>query len=226
MGLFINNLKSRGLLEADINGQPGEGSEDPTPDYTAEENTEPAQDQPQENAPEEGGNNEQPQENEPQQPPEGAPPEDEPPPDYTEMADDGSGEGAPPDDGSAPPQEEPESEVDDIKQREEELYNELSPEQLDIKHRELKNQYLAMYDMVVSIIDRIGDVNVAEENIHTVEYVSNNLSKLKDMLTDYVDSVYQTKSYIENSINYNRFLAVLNGINKILEEMNSKNDEK
>ena len=83
-----------------------------------------------------------------------------------------------------------------------------------------------MYDAVIAIIDRIGDINVAEQNIGTVEYVSNTLASLKDMLTDYVNDVYKTKSYIENSINYNRFLAILNGINKILEEMNSKNDEK
>jgi hypothetical protein len=44
------------------------------------------------------------------------------------------------------------------------------------------------------------------------------------MLVDYMNNVYQGKSYIENSINYNRFLAVLNGINKILEEVEKKQD--
>ena len=124
---------------------------------------------------------------------------------------------------SAPPEEK--SEVDDIKKQEEELYNELTPEQLDIKHKELKTQYLNMYDSIISIIDRLGDVNVAEENIGIVEYVSNTLANLKEMLSDYVNDVYKTKSYIENSINYNRFLVVLNAINKILEEMNSKNNK-
>ena len=134
--------------------------------------------------------------------------------------------GAPADTGTPPPDGGETSVVDDLKHQEEELYNELTPEQLDIKHKELKTQYLNMYDNVIAIIDRIGDINVAEQNIGTVEYVSNTLASLKDMLTDYVNDVYRTKSYIENSINYNRFLAILNGINKILEEMNSKNDEK
>ena len=114
--------------------------------------------------------------------------------------------------------------VDDLKKQEEELLSDLTPEQLDVKHRELKNQYLSMYDIVNSLIERIGDVAVREEDINTVEYISTTLTNLKDMITDYMNSIYKTKSYIENSINYNRFLAVLNGINKILEEMGEKED--
>lgn len=208
----------RNLLEAEVDGQPV-GEEDVPADYTTE--GEPPQNQPADQA--------QPTD---QPPADTEPPADgeEPPVDYTEgMDDDGDqyGDGAPPaDNGAPPPDDGGTAAVDDLKQQEEELYNELTPEQLDIKHKELKTQYLNMYDAVIAIIDRIGDINVAEQNIGTVEYVSNTLASLKDMLTDYVNDVYRTKSYIENSINYNRFLAILNGINKILEEMNSKNDEK
>ena len=92
-----------------------------------------------------------------------------------------------------------------------------------IQLEELNKKKELVDDEVVAIIDRIGDVNVAEENIGTIEYVSNTLANLKDMLSDYMNTVYKTKSYFENSINYNRFLAVLGGINKVLEEMNSKN---
>ena len=81
-----------------------------------------------------------------------------------------------------------------------------------------------MFDTTTSVIDRIGDVAVAEENFEIIKYVSNTLSNLRDMLTDYINSVYKTKSYIENLVNYNKFLAVLNGINDILEEMNKKGE--
>lgn len=124
-------------------------------------------------------------------------------------------------DSDSPDDEEP---VDDIKRQEEELYSNLTAEELDIKHRELKNQYLAMFDMISSLITRIGDVSIPEDSIPALEYISQTLIKLKDMVTNYVNFVYKTKSYIENSINYNKFLAVLNGINKILEEINTKDD--
>lgn len=203
------------LNEAEVDGQPV-GEEDVPEDYTTE--GEPSQGQ--------SGEATYPTD----QPPAEDPPtnDDEPPVDYTEGMDDGGNpdDGGPPPADGAPPPEGGTSAVNDLKQQEEELYNELTPEQLDIKHKELKTQYLNMYDTVIAIIDRVGDINVIEENIGTIEYISNTLANLKDMLSDYVNDVYKTKSYIENSINYNRFLAVLNGINKILEEMNSKNDEK
>ena len=124
-----------------------------------------------------------------------------------------------------PPPEENDQPVDDFKKQEEELYGDLTPEQLDIKHRELKNQFLSMYDITTTIIDRIGDASISKENIGIAQYISNNLIRLREMLTDYMQNVYQGKSYIENSINYNRFLAVLNGINKILEEVDKKEDK-
>lgn len=115
--------------------------------------------------------------------------------------------------------------VDDLKQKEEKLLSNLTPEQLDIKHKELKNNFLNMYDIVNNIIERISDISVNERSIATVEFISNQLSNLKDMIVDYLNTTYKTKSYIENYINYNRFMAVLNGINKLIEEMN-KNAEK
>lgn len=117
----------------------------------------------------------------------------------------------------------PTSEIDELKQQEEEMLNNLSPEQLDIKHKELKSQFLAMFDTVIGVSERVGDAVVDESDISVIGYITTTLAKMKDMISDYINSVYQTKSYIENLINYNRFIAVLNGINKILEELSSKN---
>ena len=207
--------QSGGEQSTDYTADVGEGSETQTPveqnqDQNDNQETQPeAQDDDQEDA---GGEEE--------------------PTDYTAMGDDGEGndEGGGEDDGanegdSTPVQSDEETPVDDIKKQEEELYANLTPQQLDIKHEELKNQYLAMFDMVNSIIERIGDTSTSEENIPVIEYVSKQLAELQRMLTDYMNFSYKTKSYIENSINYNRFIAVLNGINKILEEMNKKDTE-
>lgn len=219
---FLYNKFLTGLSEAEIDGQQT-GEDAPVDDYTASEdtNSQETQTTPQDTGETNPNNmNQNPQQNDPSYS------EEPPPEDYTNMEyseNPNNSSSTNPNMSSAPPEEK--SEVDDIKKQEEELYNELTPEQLDIKHKELKTQYLNMYDSIISIIDRLGDVNVAEENIGIVEYVSNTLANLKEMLSDYVNDVYKTKSYIENSINYNRFLVVLNAINKILEEMNSKNNK-
>ena len=235
MGFFFTNYKPqvKAIKEAEIDGQPG--GEETTPDYSAEDQAAeaPAEQQTAQEVPPE----DQQATTGDQAPAEGG----EEPVDYTQMdadqeaqaqevpsedggeggaADAGGGAAAAPANGPQQP-----SEVDEHKaQEEDDLYEDLTPEQLDIKHKELKNRYLEMFDTVTSVIDRIGDVSVAEENLEIITYVSNTLSGLRDMLTDYINSVYKTKSYIENLVNYNKFLAVLNGINEILEEMNKKGE--
>jgi len=139
-------------------------------------------------------------------------------------AEDPSTEPDPGQDPQTSDQNQPEEKVDEIKEKEEEIYSNLTPEQLDIKHKELKSQFLAMFDMTTEIVQRINNIALDAKDVPVVEYVSNNLSKLRKMITDYMQSVYKTKSYTENYINYNRFLATLNGISKILEEINKNED--
>lgn len=229
MGFFFTNYKPlvKPVREAEIDGQPGE--EEQTPDYTAEDQA--STTQAKQSVDDTNATEEQPAQGEEQTPAEGEGGE-EPPVDYTQMDADQEAQEVPPEDGgvqqdaggaSTNDPQQP-SEVDEHKEEEEDLYENLTPEQLDIKHKELKNRYLEMFDTTTSVIDRIGDVAVAEENFEIIKYVSNTLSNLRDMLTDYINSVYKTKSYIENLVNYNKFLAVLNGINDILEEMNKKGE--
>lgn len=135
---------------------------------------------------------------------------------------DGGGDQQPPQ-GDLNDNQDP-SPVDDIKKKEEEIYADLTPEELDIKHKELKAQYLVMFDTTTRLVQRINNISLNPEIIPVIEYVSNNLSKLRTMLVDYMESVYKTKSYTENYVNYNRFLATLNGISKILEEINKNED--
>lgn len=226
--LFASYIKP--IQEVEVDGEDQSGGEQST-DYTADADegtgtpapedqtqNQGAEDQNQDNA--QGDENQDASESE----------TNEEPTDYTEMGDDGGdgteeGGGDEGSDDATPVSSDEEAPVDDIKKQEEELYANLTPQQLDIKHEELKNQYLAMFDMVNSIIERIGDTSTSEENIPVIEYVSKQLADLQSMLTDYMNFSYKTKSYIENSINYNRFIAVLNGINKILEEMNKKDTE-
>lgn len=225
MGYFMEKLgiKLTSIKEAEADGQDMNNPDDQPSDYNTE-------DAPAAEQPTDGETTDQNAENNVAEKPNEEPPVDggeEPPMDYND-ADMASGEGEGTDDGGEePPPEEDTQPVNDIKQQEEEIYNNanMTPEQLDIKHKELKSQFLAMYDLTSSIIDRIGDASIDEENIAVVEFISENLSRLRTMLTDYIDSVYAGKSYIENAVTFNRFLATLNGINKMLEQLEKKEDK-
>ena len=214
MGYFLQKFGIKPFTEAEADGKDLADPNAQPADYTdsepasAKQLPQEAQEAPQEPQAEPEGNA-------PPPPPEGG----ENSTDYTEQD---PGDMTDTDEGDAPPVEgEEEQPVNIIKQQEEEIYD-LSPELLDIKHKELKTQFLSMYDMTTAIIDRIGDASINEENISVVEYISDTLSRLRTMLTDYVDSIYASKSYMENFVAYNRFLAVLNGVNKLLEELDKK----
>ena len=221
MGYFLNKFGITPLSEAEVDGedQNPNGTDN---DYTEDPN-EANQQTPEDNAEGDQQTNEEPAPDEGQQ----DNPDEEQTTDYTEGDPTEEGEPAP-EDGEQPAEVEDtnaeSNPVDDIKQKEEELIG-LSTHHLDIKHEELKSQFLSMYDMVTSIIERIDDATVRKDNIKVIHYISDTIVKLKSMLTDYIENVYSTRSYIENSVIYNRFLAVLNGVLKILEEMN-KNDDK
>lgn len=119
-------------------------------------------------------------------------------------------------------QEQSKAPVDDIKKTEEELYGNMSNEELDQMHKELKSRFCDLYDIIGDTIERLSGISVNEEKIHTIEYASSKLSALKDMMVDYIHNIYKTKSYIENNINYNKFLVVVNAVVKLLDGLNDE----
>lgn len=126
--------------------------------------------------------------------------------------------------GDAAPAGDGEIKADDARGMEQEIFKDLTPDQVDAKHTELKNNFVKLYDSTSNIIDRINDIPTSEQYTATIAFISNQLSDLRQMVTDYMNNVYSTKSYMENSINYNRFLATLSGINDILENISKEID--
>lgn len=230
MGLFFERFTGKSFNEAEVDGKDlsqgeqspdyGEQDQQPASDTNADNNEQPAEDNSQEQ-PQDDNQQNQDGGDDQQSPDYGA--EDDF--NYDDSGDDQSDDGGNDQGGQPAPDASAEEPVDDIKKQEEDIYASLSAEQLDIKHEELKNQFLNMFDNVNTLIEKVGNIVITEENAGAIEYVSTTLTDLHDMVTDYLYSVYKTKSYTENSINYNRFLAVLHGINKILEEVAKKEDK-
>ena len=145
--------------------------------------------------------------------------------DYTadgDMGDPGTEGGDPPPEdggGGAPAGGGEQVTADDARGMEQELFKDLTPDQIDMKHQELKSNFTKLYDSTNSIIERINDIPSNEDYLASITFVSEKLSELRTMVADYMNNVYSTKSYMENAINYNRFLSVLNSINDILDEI-------
>ena len=213
-------LKNRKVLnEVEVDGQPVDDENTPSDDYTADggEDTQ---------APADAGSD---------QPDGSEGGEEAPAEDYTQDGGDDAGgdEGGDPDaegdpeaggedaggeaggDGS-------DEQADDARGLEQEIFADLTPPQLALKHQELKSNFLKIYDSTASIIDRINEIPSDERFTTSISYVNKQLSTFRDTLTDYINDVYSTKSYMENQVNYYKFLNVLHSINQILDEINKE----
>lgn len=159
------------------------------------------------------------------EPPEGGGDDADPPAD----GDDPDGDDPEGEDGD-PPEDDGDmgggSEEDEVKSLEKEIFDSLSDGQIAIKQKELKNRFLTMYDNLSQFIERLNDIPKSADIIKPLEFVSNKLDSTSQMLDDYINYTYDTLSYVENEINYNKFIGIIKGLDDILAKISSARDKR
>lgn len=123
-------------------------------------------------------------------------------------------------------QGEDESLSSDIKSYEKELYSTLSPEERIMKNKILKRQYVTLYNTCQNAIDKFNNITSLEDVDSQIRRASNILYDLKNMISDYVLNVYNSKSYIENDVQFNRYLAILSTVKAVTDDMVNHYKEK
>lgn len=108
---------------------------------------------------------------------------------------------------------------DDIKDMENEVMEDLSDEQKFIRDKELKTLYVDLYNSISNILMKVDRVVKTTNNIRTLNYCETRLSKIQDMVYDYLLDVYKTKSYIQNLTMYYMILGTLSGIDQLLKSL-------
>lgn len=106
------------------------------------------------------------------------------------------------------------------------IFSSLSDAQMAIKDKELRNRFFNMYDSIDNVIDRINDIPKNHDNMAPIEFISKKLQELSDILSDYIGSTYDTLSYIENEVNYNKFFAILAGIGQAISNIADQYNKK
>jgi hypothetical protein len=104
---------------------------------------------------------------------------------------------------------------------EKEIFDNLSPEQQIIKVGELKGLYSKLYYSIDDIYNKLNSVdNIKPDAAKIVTRLSNTLDELKSYIEDYLSKTFDTKSYIENMVIYQKYLVIFNSVNKVLEKIN------
>ena len=107
----------------------------------------------------------------------------------------------------------------DLKDAENDIFNGLSDQDKVIMINELKDLYQDLYNRIITLYDKVNDIPKDDELIKVYNFVIDNLSDLKQFVYDYLTNTFDNKTYLENMVNYKKYLSTLNVINGILEEI-------
>ena len=67
-----------------------------------------------------------------------------------------------------------------------------------------------------SIIEKLKMVPKTTDNVNIYKRVVNTLFDLKSYIEFYLDKVFDSKSFLENDIMFNKYLGILNGVKNVL----------
>lgn len=119
--------------------------------------------------------------------------------------------------------ESPETKVDvdnNDKKKDRKIFATLSPQEQKIKTIKLKQLFMSLYDRCEQIIDKYDALGIEYEDL--IVPIQKSLAALystKEMISTYLLYLFDSKSYEENDIMFNRMLATMNRIKLITKDM-------
>lgn len=112
-----------------------------------------------------------------------------------------------------------------LKDLESVIFDDLSENEKKMKIIELKDTFISVYKKCDSILEIITEVKKDEETIQIVEYISNTLIDLKHYVNDYINNVFDYKTYVENLTQLQKYIMIFNAINKVFDQIKRENNE-
>lgn len=114
------------------------------------------------------------------------------------------------------PTDDPSAKLKDI---EKSIFDQLSQEQQAAKIKELKSLYTDTYNKCQTIVDMVSSADKEPSQAKVYDYIINNLVDLQKYIRDYLDDIFDSKTYIENMTELQKYLAILDTINNVFEEI-------
>lgn len=207
-----NGNQSVNQPEQDSNSQPPDLNSQPSSDGgggEAPSNNAGAEEAPQGPSPQENDMGQEPGGEEEAPPEEGQ--EGEAPPEEGQEEGEGGEEGYE-DDGYG----EEEQEDDSLDSYEQDIFRDLSPEQMIIKNKELKAQFKSLNNIIFDSLEKLNNISHTSYDNTILDFVVRKLVELKDISRDYTVDAFNTKSYIENQIQLQKMVATFNRIVNLL----------
>ena len=112
-----------------------------------------------------------------------------------------------------------------LRELEKSIFDQLSDEMKAAKTTELKKLYTDTYDKCQSIIDTISGAEKQPNQVKVYDYILNNLLDLQRYIKDYLSNIFDSKTYIENMTELQKYLAILDTVNGVFEDMSKETND-
>ena len=102
----------------------------------------------------------------------------------------------------------------------------LTAEEQQMKIMELKKLYNDLYTYTDDLLKKMNDLDVEEDTLEIISRTSSQLYQLKIYLRDYMTHTFNTKSFVENDVYFNRFSSIIYSIGIIVDKLVVKRRDK
>lgn len=99
------------------------------------------------------------------------------------------------------------------------MFASLTAEEQQLKIMELKKLYSELFNSVDDILYKLSNTDVTDDTMETLSRVTGILCNLKGQIYEYIINIFPHKSFLENDINYNRFLSILHSVSAVIIEI-------
>ena len=112
-----------------------------------------------------------------------------------------------------------------LKAIEDELFANLTQNQILIKNNELKKQFIDLYEVIGSCLIRIKNTDKTEDTAKILKFINEKLLEVRDLVDYNITTAFDTRTYIENSTILQEFIKTLNDISSMIDALNKKPKE-
>ena len=136
-----------------------------------------------------------------------------------------TGDGTEPAEGGDNPKSDENTSYNKLKAIEDELFADLTQDQILIKNNELKKQFIDLYEVIGSCLIRIKNTDKTEDTAKILKFINEKLLEVRDLVDYNITTAFDTRTYIENSAILQEFIKTLNDISSMIDALNKKPKE-
>ena len=108
---------------------------------------------------------------------------------------------------------------DPLQQMEKEVFADLTPQQIEIKTKELKKNYQSLFEFLTVSIEKLNQSSRTSYDANLLDFLMRKLISLKELTNNAIVYTFDTRTYVSNKIELQRLILATNMIANLLNEV-------